>query len=59
MAVKDVRDVGLLDLGARQMDPHSALVALDHRSPRKRLAAVTGDQVPRVITWAGKEGEER
>lgn len=55
MAVKDIRNVGLLDLGAGQVDPDAALVALDHRPPGKRLPAVAGDQVPRIVSCAVKE----
>lgn len=50
VAVKDVRNVGLLDLGAGQVHPDSALVALDHGPPGERLPAVAGDQVPRVVS---------
>lgn len=37
--------VGLLDLGARQVDPRQALAALYHGTSRKRLGAVTGHKV--------------
>lgn len=46
VAVKDVRDVGLLDLGARQVNPDAALVALNHGTSCEGLPTVTSDQVP-------------
>lgn len=60
VAVKDVRNVGLLDLGAGQVHPDAALVALDHRPPGERLPAVAGDQVPRIVSCdAKKEKKEK
>lgn len=59
VAVKDVRNVGLLDLGAGQVHPDAALVALDHRPPGERLPAVAGDQVPRIVPCVAKRKRER
>lgn len=50
VAVKDVWNVGLLDLGAGQVHPDAALVAFDHWPPGKRLPAVAGDQIPRIVS---------
>lgn len=55
VAVKDVRNVGLLDLGAGQVHPDAALVALDHWPPSKRFPAVAGDQVPRIVSCMWKK----
>lgn len=46
LAIEDVRDVGLLDLGARQVDPGATLVTLNHGPTGKWLLAVTCDEVP-------------
>lgn len=59
MAVKDVGNVGLLDLRTRQVHPNAALVALDHRPPRERLPAVTGDQVPRIVACVDEEDKDK
>lgn len=44
-----LRDVALADLGAGQVDPGVALVALDHGPASERLHAETRHQVPRVV----------
>lgn len=57
VAVKDVGNVGLLDLCARQVHPYAALVALDHWPSCEWLPTVTGDQVPRVVACVDKKAE--
>lgn len=54
LTVKDVGNVGLFDLRARQVHPYAALVALDHRPPGERFPTVTGDQVPRVVAYGSR-----
>lgn len=54
LAYVDLWDVGLADLGAGEVDPGVALVALDHRPPGKRLHAEASDQVPGVVIWKEK-----
>lgn len=46
LAVKEVRDIGLLDLSTREVDPGPTQAALNHGPPCKGLSAVTCDQVP-------------
>lgn len=55
VAVEDVGYVGLLDLGAGEMHPDATLIAFYHGPPCKGFPAVTGDQVPRVVTCMGRE----
>lgn len=58
VAVKDVRDIGFLDLGTRQVHPYAALVALDHGPSRKWLPTVTGDQVPWIVSCLNRGSKE-
>lgn len=46
LTVKDVRDVGLLDLGAGEVNPGTTLITLNHGPTCKWLLAVTRDEVP-------------
>lgn len=55
LAYVDLWDVGLADLGAGEVDPGVALVALDHRPPGERLHAEASDQVPRIIVCKEKQ----
>lgn len=51
LAYVDLWDVRLADLGAGEVDPGVALVALNHRPPGKRLHAEASDQVPGIVIW--------
>jgi hypothetical protein len=46
LAIKEVRDIGLLYLSTGEVDPCPAQAALNHGPPCKGLSAVTRDQVP-------------
>lgn len=46
-----LRDVGLADFGAGQVDPGVALVAFDHRSAGEGLHTETRHEVPRVVVY--------
>ena len=51
LAYEHVRHIRLPNLGAVQVHPSPALVALNHRPPGKRLHAVARDQLPRIVIY--------